>query len=133
MYSILITMLFLMSCNESNTKQNPELLKSIERGAVVYEDFCMQCYLFDGKGVPNAFPPLDTSDYLMGKRDESIRAVKYGISGEIIVNGEKYNSAMASLGLTDAEVADVMNYVTNSWSNKNSKMITVEEVSKIQP
>ena len=130
---LLIALFSLLSCNESNTEQNPDLLKSIERGAVVYEDFCMQCHLPDGKGVPKAFPPLDNSDYLMKKRKESIKAIKFGLSGKIIVNGETYNTAMAPLGLTNDEVADVMNYITNSWSNKNNKMITVEEVSKIQP
>jgi mono/diheme cytochrome c family protein len=133
MFTLLIAILTLFSCNNSNTKQNPELLKSIERGAIVYEDFCMQCHLPDGKGVPNAFPPLDNSDYLMNKRNESIKAVKFGMSGKIIVNGKTYNTAMAPLGLTDEEVSDVMNYVTNSWSNKNADMISVDEVSKIQP
>ena len=133
MATILILLLSLLSCNDADTKQNPELKKSIERGSVVYEDFCMQCHLPDGKGVPKAFPPLDNSDYLKNKRAESIKAVKFGMSGKITVNGENYDTAMSPLGLTDEEVADVMNYITNSWSNKNTKMITVEEVSKIQP
>ena len=132
-YSFLISVVLFFSCNDANNNQNPELQKSIQRGAIVYEDFCMQCHLPDGKGVPKAFPPLDDSDYLMEKRKESIKAVKYGMSGEITVNGQKYNTAMAPLGLTDEEVADVMNYIYNSWSNKNSKMVTVDEVSKIQP
>ena len=86
----------------------------------------------DGKGVPKAFPPLANSDYLMKKRKESIKAIKFGMSGEIIVNGQKYNTAMAPLGLSNKEVADVMNYITNSWGNKNDKMVTEDEVSKIQ-
>jgi len=133
MYPLLIMLICLISCNDTDTKQNPDLEKSIKRGAIVYEDFCMQCHLPDGKGVAKAFPPLDNSDYLMNKRKESIKAIKFGMSGKITVNGETYNTAMAPLGLTIEEVADVMNYITNSWSNKNSKMITVEEVSKIQP
>lgn len=40
---------------------------------------------------------------------------------------------MAPLGLSDNEVADVMNYITNSWENKNDKMLTEAEVSKIEP
>lgn len=124
----------MLSCkNNQQTQQDPELQKSIQRGAIVYEDFCMQCHLPDGKGVPKAFPPLDGSDYLAKNRDASIRAVKYGMSGEITVNGQKYNTTMAPLGLTDKEVADVMNYIYNTWSNKNPKMVTVDEVSKIQP
>lgn len=133
MYPILLLFISLLSCNDSTPQQTPELKKSIERGASVYMDFCMQCHLPDGKGVNKAFPPLDNSDYLKNKRSESIKAIKFGMSGKIVVNGETYNGAMAPLGLTNDEVADVMNYITNSWSNKNTKMITVEEVSKIQP
>ncbi|HNQ27839.1 MAG TPA: cytochrome c [Aquaticitalea sp.] len=134
MISIFIILCVLLSCkNNQHTPQDPELQKSIQRGAIVYEDFCMQCHLPDGKGVPKAFPPLDGSDYLAKNRDASIRAVKYGMSGEITVNGQKYNTTMAPLGLTDEEVADVMNYIYNTWSNKNPKMVTVDEVSKIQP
>ena len=39
---------------------------------------------------------------------------------------------MVAMGLSDDEVADVMNYITNSWGNKNDKIITEEEVSKIK-
>ncbi len=39
---------------------------------------------------------------------------------------------MAPMGLSDNEVADVMNYITNSWGNKNDKMITKDEVTNIK-
>ena len=68
----------------------------------------------------------------MKNREASIKGIKYGQEGEIIVNGKKYNSNMAALGLSDDEVADVMNYITNSWGNKNDKMVTEDEVSKIK-
>ena len=86
----------------------------------------------NGKGVPKVFPPLAKSDYLKNYRIESIKAIKYGLSGEITVNGEKYNTAMASQGLTNKEIAAVMNYITNSWGNKNTSLITEEEVSKVE-
>ena len=105
MISILIILLSLLSCNDSNPKQNQQLQASIQRGAIVYEDFCMQCHMPDGKGVEKAFPPLANSDYLMNKRKESIKAIKYGLTGEITVNGKKYKTAMAPLGLTNKEVA----------------------------
>lgn len=128
---LLVILSVLFSCN-NGSKQSPELKKSMERGAEVYEGFCMNCHLSEGQGAPNAFPPLADSDYLMNKRGESIKAVKYGMSGEITVNGVVYNSAMAPLGLSDDEVADVMNYILNSWGNDDGEMVTVSEVSKIQ-
>ncbi|WP_236027584.1 c-type cytochrome [Gelidibacter pelagius] len=127
---IFLSLLF--ACN-SAPAQTPELKESMVRGAAIYDDFCMSCHMPDGKGVPEVYPPLADSDYLMKKREESIKAVKYGLSGEITVNGVKYNSAMAALGLYDDEVADVMNYILNSWGNEDGKMVTVTEVSKIEP
>lgn len=119
--------------NYSNTeKQNPELEKSIIRGKSVYNDFCMQCHLPNGKGTKGIFPPLDGSDWLVEKRPESIHAVKYGQKGEIVVNGVTYNNVMPPMGLSDQEVADVMNYVMNSWSNDQDKMVTVEEVKAVE-
>lgn len=111
--------------------QTDPLKESIERGAEVYGDFCVQCHKTDGTGMKGFFPPLADSDYLMNKRSESILAVKNGQKGEIEVNGIKYNGTMAPLGLEDEEVADVMNYILNSWGNKSEEMVTVEEVAKL--
>ena len=41
------------------------------------------------------------------------------MSGPINVNGEQYNGVMQNQGLDDVEIADVMNYVINSWGNKS--------------
>ena len=137
----------LTSCNTSekkktNTKaqvakvkteiQDPELKASMARGKDIYVDFCVSCHLPNGKGVPKAFPPLANSDYLRKNREESIKAIKYGQSGEITVNGITYNGVMAPLGLENDEIADVMNYITNSWGNSNATLITEQEVSEIE-
>jgi mono/diheme cytochrome c family protein len=112
--------------------QQTDLQKSIANGKEVYADFCMQCHQASGKGSGSSFPTLDGSDWLKSKRTESIRAVKYGQKGAIVVNGKKFNSMMPAMGLSDEEVADVMNYVMNSWSNKQTKMVTVKEVALVK-
>ena len=114
----------------SNTPQDP-LKESIERGSEIYTDFCMSCHLPSGEGVENIYPPLAKSDYLIKNREESIRGIKYGQEGEIVVNGKIYNGNMAALGLSDDEVADVMNYINNAWGNKIDNWVTPEIVSKI--
>ncbi len=111
--------------------QDSKLPESIARGREIYSDFCMQCHLPDGKGTPKVFPPLAGSDWLTDKRKESIHSIKYGLNGPIEVNGESYNGAMTSLGLEDEEIADVMNYIMNSWGNVQKKMVTTEEVKNI--
>lgn len=111
--------------------QGTKLKESIKRGKEVYDNMCISCHLANGEGVPKVFPPLAKSDYLMKKREASIRAIKYGLKGEIVVNGVIYKSMMLKAGLDPGEIADVMNYITNSWGNKNSKMITIQEVEAI--
>ena len=124
-YLVIVSLLFF------NIQQDPKK-KSIERGSLVYEDFCVTCHLASGEGLTGTFPPLAKSDYLMNNREASIRGIKYGQKGEITVNGKKYNSFMAPQGLSDDEVADVMNYILNSWGNTSDKMVTEEEVAKIE-
>ncbi|WP_299680691.1 cytochrome c [uncultured Dokdonia sp.] len=120
--------------NESSvytTAQDP-LKESIERGAEVYTEYCVQCHLGKGEGIPKIFPPLAKSDWLTKDNiTNAIRVVKYGQTGKITVNGEPYNGVMAELGLYEDEVADVMNYIMNSWGNSYDTMITEAQVKKV--
>ena len=132
----LLLYLFVLSCLVLGAQENESeaslLTQSIERGSLIYQDFCVTCHLPDGKGVEKVFPPLDNSDFLTTKRTESIRAIKFGQKGEILVNDVVYNSVMVSPGLSDDEIADVMNYILNSWSNSNTKRVSLLEVSKVE-
>ena len=138
----LLLIIGLLSCKSNSEEKNQEYTKvedlakvqdqkseSYQRGKEIYNDFCVTCHLSNGKGVPGNFPPLDGSNWLTSKRSESIHAIKYGLSGPIEVNGESYNSVMVPLGLSDQEVADVMNYIGNTWSNAIKKPVSLEEVT----
>lgn len=123
--------IFAKAQKEVYRDQDP-LEASMERGAEVYRDYCIQCHLGKGEGVPGTFPPLAESDWLTPERyKEAIKVVKYGQQGEIKVNGVTYNGNMANLELYEDEVADVMNYIMNNWGNTQEEMITEEEVKTI--
>lgn len=77
------------------------------------------------------FPPLAKADYLNKQTTASIKAVKYGLQGKIVVNGETYQGTMPKPGLYDDEIADIMNYILNSWGNESAEIITEEQVSAI--
>ena len=112
-------------------QQSKPIEESIADGEEIYQDFCLQCHLSNGEGVSGIFPPLANSDYLFDDIDRSIRNIKYGVSGPIIVNEQEYNSVMLNNGLDDDEVVDVMNYILNSWGNKSDEIITKERVAKV--
>ena len=122
---------YVIPSSEKTSEQTP-LSASMKRGEELYNDLCMTCHLPNGKGIPGTYPPLDGSNWLTEKREASIRGVKFGMQGPITVNGQKYDNIMTPMGLSNQEVADAMNYVMNSWSNKNDKIVTAEEVAAIE-
>lgn len=106
------------------------LAEKIASGKQIYTQTCFACHQANGEGIANAFPPLAKSDYLNADVKRAIATVIHGKTGEITVNGKKYNSVMTKQTLTDEEVADVLTYVYNSWDNNktNVKVSTVQEV-----
>jgi nitrite reductase (NO-forming) len=90
----------------------------VEKGKQVFMQTCFVCHQVDGKGIPNQIPPLAGSDYLMADQERAIRIVLQGQTGELTVNGKKYNGTMVPLNnLSDDEIANVLTYVKNSWGN----------------
>ncbi len=141
--TVFASSLFLASCGESETKtkdSTKEVVKEeikedvkevaitadYSKGKAVYEKTCQACHQANGKGLATAFPPLAGSDYLSNK-DAVVNAITKGLTGELTVNGVKFNTPMAPVVISDEEIVDVVNYVYNSWGNKNGT-ITLDEV-----
>lgn len=113
--------------------QDDELAKSIERGKMVYSENCISCHMGTGEGVTATFPPLAKSDYLMKTPELAIKAIKYGLIGKIKVNDVDYDNMMPNPGLGNDEIADVTNYIMNTWDNSSEKkMITEKMVDEIK-
>ena len=107
------------------------LADKIASGKQLYTNTCFACHQANGEGIANAFPPLANSDYLNADVNRAIDIVLNGKTGEITVNGEKYNSIMTKQTLTNDEVADVLTYVYNSWGN-NKTNVTSSQVAQIK-
>ena len=143
-YYCAVLIIFLLGCNNNSKQQEATdvevtinkvqspLQQSIDRGAVVYKKLCSQCHRPNGKGIANNYPPLAGSNWLTQKRLESIKAVKYGLKGSILVNQKPYNGLMSAMGLNNTQVADVMNYTMNSWENTQKEMVTPKEVASVK-
>jgi mono/diheme cytochrome c family protein len=116
-----ITGIFLLSSFEQDTS----LKESIKRGKEGYTMYCQNCHMEDGQGMPETNPPLVKADYLKKPAKSLIGIILKGQTGEAVVNGKKYNAVMPPLEyLTDDQIADVLNYVRNSWGNKIPGTIT---------
>lgn len=88
------------------------------RGLAVYSRTCIACHGPEGKGVPGAFPPLDGSSWALGDPTIPARILLLGLEGPIEVSGQKYENIMPPHNdLKDSEIADVLTYVRQAWSN----------------
>lgn len=106
--------------------------QQIEAGSALYKGTCSTCHQDSGQGIPNVFPPLAKSDFLMAEPQRAVGIVLNGLTGPVTVNGTKYNSVMPPMSqLTDDEIANILTYVTNSWGN-GGPVITKAQVAKVR-
>jgi nitrite reductase (NO-forming) len=103
----------------------------MERGQRVFNSICAACHQPQGQGIKGSFPPVAASDYLNADRKRSIGVVLNGLSGPIVVNGEKYGSTMPALGLSDEDIANVLTYVYGKWDNAGHE-VTPAEVKAVR-
>ncbi|KGE66276.1 MULTISPECIES: cytochrome c [Pseudomonas] len=88
-------------------------------GAALYSANCAACHQATGLGLPGVFPPLEGSEWVLGKPETVVAIVLHGITGQLTVKGNTFNGAMPPFAtqLGDAEIAAVLSYVRSQWGN----------------
>jgi mono/diheme cytochrome c family protein len=104
---------------------------TLAHGQALFLANCSMCHHVTGIGAKGVYPPLAGSDFLKADRARAIRAVVAGLKDEIVVNGETYHGQMPVQMLDDAEVADVLTFVLNSWGNAGGT-VTAAEVTDVR-
>lgn len=84
-----------------------------QRGEKVYTANCAACHQATGKGVPGAFPALDGSAVVNGPKADQIN---------VVMNGRRGMPPWKGV-LSDTEIAAVITYTRNNWSNKAQENI----------
>ncbi len=110
-------MIFMAAMTNDSFCQDPVPEKSIRNGQSVYETYCLSCHMADGNGLEGVFPSLVKTGNLTDK-NKLVKIILQGMRGPIMVKGTKYDGEMAGTSISDQEVADVINYIRNSWGNK---------------
>jgi mono/diheme cytochrome c family protein len=122
---ILIFLCFSCNPNQSDKDKTLASIKDTKvlqyaiEGKNLYELYCANCHQKDGTGLGKLIPPLNPSDYMAEDVGRTARIIKYGLQGEIIVNGQVYNQPMpGNPNLTNLEIARIMTYIYNIWGNE---------------
>ncbi len=104
----------------------------IAKGKSVYMQTCFVCHQLNGEGIPGQIPPLAKSDYMLADKYRAVRNVLFGQTGEVVVNGKKYNGTMIPLNyLSDEDIANVVTYSLNSFGNSGG-VVKPEEVRRLR-
>lgn len=90
------------------------------KGEKVYTANCAACHQANGQGIPNVFKALDGSPTVQGPKQVHIETVMAGRPG----------TAMAAFSkqMSDTDLAAVITYERNSWSNKTGEVIQPSEI-----
>ncbi len=91
-----------------------ELTALVERGATVYAANCAACHQASGKGA-GPIKALDGSAIVLNKDHKEV------ISS--LLNGRGNGAMPAWKSLSDTEIAAVITYTKNSWSNQSGDLV----------
>ena len=102
------------------TEKTFTLDELMDLGKTTYERSCAGCHGLDGKGLGAAFPAIDGSPVALGPRENHFDVIVNGVTG----------TAMQSFAsqLSEADIAAVITYQRNAWSNSTGDIIQPIEI-----
>ena len=91
----------------------------MQKGEKVYASNCQACHQANGKGM-GAIKPLDGAAVVLDA--DHIKQIK------VLLNGQNNQTMPAWKQLSDSEIAAVISFTKNNWSNKTGQMVQPAEV-----
>lgn len=102
------------------------------RGAILYAEYCQVCHRADGGGVPRIFPALDDNSAVYARNADSVLQITLSGGRMPETPHDRMAFAMPEFShLSDSDIAEVVNYVRNSWTNQ-APMIDTTDVVKMR-
>jgi mono/diheme cytochrome c family protein len=132
----LIALMLIAAGSQAQVKHHKKPLShlalSIANGKKVYVQNCLTCHQADGSGVATMNPPLIKTTYVLGDKPTLIKIVLNGFNEDVEINGQKFSNTMTPHdSMTDQEIADVLTYVRNSFTNKAS-FVTAAQIKAVR-
>jgi mono/diheme cytochrome c family protein len=104
---------------------------SMNAGAAIYAHACVSCHEADGSGAPRIYPPLPGNALLQSADPASTLRVILDGAQTITTPRAPNKGSMPAYAkqLSDQQIADVTNYIRNSWGNAGPS-VTADQVAK---
>jgi len=116
---------------EAAAAANNEMAAMMARGEQIYKEKCIACHQANGQGLPNAFPSLVGSKFLLTETKLAVSQVLNGSANVVADRTVKYPAPMPPQVSTKEDAVAVINYVLNNFGNKGGH-ITLDDVKDIE-
>lgn len=88
-------------------------------GKKLYATHCASCHGAEGEGLKQLIPPVNGVDYVVANSERLSCIIRYGVSGEMLVNGKEYTGHMLGLQkLEPDEIRDIVNMILVEWNGQ---------------
>jgi cytochrome c len=130
--AFLLLMTFACTSNSSSADASSIKFKQYYvKGEELYLKHCSNCHQKSGAGLGLVYPPLNTSDYMDKNFAKVLCLMKYGLEGEVVVNGKSFSQPMPGVStLTNLEIAEIATYIYNTWDHERG-LVDVTEASGV--
>jgi mono/diheme cytochrome c family protein len=109
----------------------PPTQAEMAAGAAIYARACVACHEADGSGAPRIYPPLPGNANLQSADPSSMLRIILDGAQTVTTSRAPNAGSMPAYAkqLSDREIADVTNYIRNSWGNA-APPVTSSQVAK---
>jgi nitrite reductase (NO-forming) len=108
-----------------------EMAAQMARGEQIFKAKCIACHQANGQGLPNAFPSLVGSEFLLKNKVLAVSQVLNGSDHVAADRKVKYPAPMPPQADSKEDAVAVINYVLNNFGN-NGGYVTLEDVKDVQ-
>jgi mono/diheme cytochrome c family protein len=130
-FTLLFSLTLLTACSPGKSSESVKFQQYYVQGEQLYEKHCSNCHQSSGTGLGLVYPPLNKSDYMENNMEAVLCLMKYGMQGEVVVNGKIYIQPMPDVAsLTDLEIAQIATYIYNTWEHQRG-LIDVLEANRV--
>ena len=104
---------------------------SMTSGAAVYACACVACHEANGEGTPRIYPPLPGNANLQSADPSSAIAIILDGAQTMTTPRAPNTGSMPAYAeqLSDQQIADVANYIRNSWGNA-APLVTTTQIKR---
>ena len=99
-------------------------------GEKIFKEKCIVCHQANGQGIPNVFPSLVGSEFLLNQKVLAVTQVLNGSLKVVANKTVKYPAPMPPQVATHEEAVAAINYVLNNFGNKGG-YVTLDQVKDV--